>query len=67
MDQLREEFKDGYKVQRYKGLGEMDAEQLWETTMDPHHRVLKRVTIGEDVEPRREYIQENAVYANLDY
>ena len=71
MDQLREEFKDGYKVQRYKGLGEMD----------PHHRVLKRVTIddameadsvfdmlmGEDVEPRREYIQENAVYANLDY
>lgn len=81
MDQLREEFKDGYKLQRYKGLGEMDAEQLWETTMDPHHRVLKRVTIddameadsvfdmlmGEDVEPRREYIQENAVYANLDY
>lgn len=81
MDQLREEFKDGYKVQRYKGLGEMDAEQLWETTMDPHHRVLKRVTIddameadsvfdmlmGENVEPRREYIQENAVYANLDY
>ena len=81
MDQLREEFKDGYKVQRYKGLGEMDAEQLWETTMDPHHRVLKRVTIddameadsvfdmlmGEDVEPRREYIQENAVFANLDY
>lgn len=81
MDQLREEFKDGYKVQRYKGLGEMDAEQLWETTMDPHHRVLKRVTIddameadsvfdmlmSEDVEPRREYIQENAVYANLDY
>lgn len=81
MDQLREEFKDGYKVQRYKGLGEMDAEQLWETTMDPHHRVLKRVTIddameadsvfdmlmGEDVELRREYIQENAVYANLDY
>ena len=81
MDQLREEFKEGYKVQRYKGLGEMDAEQLWETTMDPHHRVLKRVTIddameadsvfdmlmGEDVEPRREYIQENAVYANLDY
>ena len=81
MDHLREEFKEGYKVQRYKGLGEMDAEQLWETTMDPHHRVLKRVTIddameadsvfdmlmGEDVEPRREYIQENAVYANLDY
>ena len=81
MDQLREEFKDGYKVQRYKGLGEMDAEQMWETTMEPQHRVMKRDTIddameadsvfdmlmGEDVEPRREYIQENAVYANLDY
>ena len=81
MDKLREEFKDGYKVQRYKGLGEMDAEQLWETTMDPAHRILKRVTIddaveadnvfsmlmGEDVDPRREFIQENAVYANLDY
>ena len=50
MDQLREEFKDGYKVQRYKGLGEMDAEQLWETTMDPHHRVLKRVTIDDAME-----------------
>ena len=81
MDQLREEFKDGYKVQRYKGLGEMDAEQLWETTMDPKHRILKRVTIddaeyadstfellmGEQVEPRKDFIQKNAVYANLDY
>lgn len=81
MDSLREDFKDGYKVQRYKGLGEMDAEQLWETTMDPEHRVLKRVTIedameadsvfdmlmGEDVEPRRDFIQTNAPYANLDY
>ncbi len=81
MDQLREEFKEGYKVQRYKGLGEMDAEQLWETTMDPNNRVLKRVNIedamdadsvfnmlmGEDVEPRRDFIQTNAVYANLDY
>ena len=80
-DRLIAEMGPGAKVQRYKGLGEMDAEQLWETTMDPHHRVLKRVTIddameadsvfdmlmGEDVEPRREYIQENAVYANLDY
>ncbi|MDY2958679.1 DNA topoisomerase (ATP-hydrolyzing) subunit B [Floccifex sp.] len=80
MDQLREEFKDGYKVQRYKGLGEMDAEQLWETTMDPNNRILKRVTIddameadsvfsmlmGEDVEPRRDFIQANAVYAKLD-
>jgi DNA gyrase subunit B len=81
MDQLREEFKEGYKIQRYKGLGEMDAEQLWETTMDPEQRILKRVTIqdamdadnvfsmlmGDDVDPRRDFIQENAVYANLDY
>lgn len=81
MTALREEFKDGYKIQRYKGLGEMDAEQLWETTMDPKNRVLKRVTIddameadnvfnmlmGEDVEPRREFITKNATYAKLDY
>lgn len=81
MPTLREEFKDGYKIQRYKGLGEMDAEQLWETTMDPKNRVLKRVTIddameadnvfnmlmGEDVEPRREFITKNATYAKLDY
>lgn len=81
MPALREEFKDGYKIQRYKGLGEMDAEQLWETTMDPKNRVLKRVTIddameadnvfnmlmGEDVEPRREFIIKNATYAKLDY
>ena len=81
MPALREEFKDGYKIQRYKGLGEMDAEQLWETTMNPKNRVLKRVTIddameadnvfnmlmGEDVEPRREFITKNATYAKLDY
>ncbi len=81
MDALRAELKDGYKVQRYKGLGEMDAEQLWETTMDPHNRILKRVTIddaefadstfallmGEEVDPRREFIQENAVYATIDF
>lgn len=81
MPALREEFKDGYKIQRYKGLGEMDAEQLWETTMDPKNRILKRVTIddameadnvfnmlmGEDVEPRREFITKNATYAKLDY
>lgn len=81
MDALRLELKDGYKVQRYKGLGEMDAEQLWETTMDPKNRILKRVTIddaeyadstfsllmGEEVDPRREFIQENAVYATIDF
>lgn len=70
----------GVEVQRYKGLGEMNPEQLWETTLNPEHRILKQVTIenlvetdsvfsmlmGDDVPPRREFIEKNAVYAKID-
>jgi len=77
---LMDSFGQGSSVQRYKGLGEMNAEQLWDTTMNPEFRTLRQVTIvnggeadrvfsmlmGDDVPPRREFIEKNAIYANID-
>lgn len=79
-DEIVESMKGGAGVQRYKGLGEMNAEQLWDTTMNPEFRTLRQVTIenatesdrifsmlmGDEVPPRREFIEKNAVYANID-
>jgi DNA gyrase subunit B len=76
-----EEFgTKGVHIQRYKGLGEMNAQQLWDTTMNPETRILRQVNIenaaeadrifsmlmGDDVPPRREFIEQNAHYANID-
>lgn len=80
IDRIGRGKDQGVKVQRYKGLGEMDAEQLWTTTMDPSMRILRQITIenaveadrtfsmlmGDDVAPRREFIEQNAKYANID-
>ena len=79
-DKLVSEYGDGSKIQRYKGLGEMNANQLWDTTMNPEFRTLRKVEIdngieadrifsmlmGDDVPPRREFIEKNAIYANID-
>ncbi len=78
--EILREYGDGAKIQRYKGLGEMNAEQLWDTTMNPEYRTLRQIHIdngveadrvfsmlmGDEVPPRREFIEKNAIYANID-
>lgn len=79
-DAIAEEYNGSVNIQRYKGLGEMNAEQLWDTTMNPEFRTLRQITIdnatetdrtfsmlmGDEVPPRKEFIEKNAVYANID-
>ena len=79
-DMIVQNYGDGAKIQRYKGLGEMNATQLWDTTMNPEFRTLRKVEIenmieadrifsmlmGDEVPPRREFIEKNAIYANID-
>ncbi|WP_396635366.1 DNA topoisomerase (ATP-hydrolyzing) subunit B [Maribacter sp. R77961] len=79
-DAIADSYSGGVSIQRYKGLGEMNAEQLWDTTMNPDFRTLRQITIenatetdrvfsmlmGDEVPPRREFIEKNAVYANID-
>ena len=81
-DNLAKEFGSGVSIQRYKGLGEMNADQLWDTTMNPETRTLRQISLnfdnsqeaerwfstlmGDDVPPRRKFIEDNAVYAKID-